>query len=119
MANATPRDTRAGFDAVSSDLNRIGEGVGDLGREREHQVPIERLGHAGEGIDPVACTAPFLESGDRRLGRPHPLGQLALGKAGFGAQVVDQLAEVEVLLDPCPRLGRRCALAVLDVFPSE
>ena len=42
----------------------------------------------------------------------------ALGKAGLGPQVVDQLTKVEVLLDPGPRLRRRGGLSVLDVFPS-
>lgn len=78
--------------------NSVGELVGHLGRERQHEMAIERRGQSGEGIDPVLRATALLQSRDHRLGCAHALGQLALTEPCFGSQVIDKLSEVEIEL---------------------
>ncbi len=57
-------------------------------------------------------------SSSREITDCHLLGQLALTETGFGAKVVDQLAESEVLLDTDSHLRIRVSPLVLDVVPA-
>ena len=83
----------------SGDLHGVLQAAGDRLREGHDEVAAERGGDAGEGVEPVAGAAAFLEAGDDGLGGAHPLGQGALAESCLGAQFVDQLAEREVLFD--------------------
>src|SRR5699024_3951573 len=107
------RDATFGL-ARSGDLNSVLEVRGDLLGERNDEVPVERSGDPGEGVDAVTCSPALLEPGDDRLGGAHPLCELALGEAGLRAQVVDELAEGEVLLDPGTGLGADGGALLLD-----
>lgn len=57
-------------------------------------------------------------SSHHRLGRAHPLRELALAEASLGAQIVDELAERQVLLNPGERLGVWSGALPLDVVPD-
>jgi hypothetical protein len=93
----------AGSPRRSADLDRAFSFAGTF-PGKDDQVPIERRRNPGERVDPFPGAAAFLDSRDHRLGGSHPLGKLAFAEPGFGAQVVDQLAERELLLDRGPRL---------------
>lgn len=69
----------------------------------------------------VAGPSTFLQAGDDRLRRSHPIGELALAEPDLGAQAVDELAECEILLDADLRLGCRLStlLRLLFFTPSQ
>ena len=102
----------------SGDLDGVLELGGDLLGERDDEVAVKGGGHSGEGVDAVARSPAFLETGDHRLGGAHPLGELALAEAGFGSQVVDELAEREVLFDTGAGVGIGPGALLLDVVPA-
>ena len=102
----------------SGDLDGVLELGGDLLGERDDEVAVKGGGHSGEGVDAVARSPAFLETGDHRLGGAHPLGELALAEAGLSAQVVDELPEREVLLDPGAGLDVDGGALLLDLVPA-
>ena len=92
-------------EVVSGYLDGVGELVGNLSRKRQDQVPVERGRDQGESVDPVLGPAAFLEARNHGLGGLHPLRKLALAQRNFGAHVVDELTEIEVLIGELKRLG--------------
>ena len=94
-----PRPRRSG------NPHGVGHLIRDLGRERQHHVPIERSRNASERVDPILRAAALLKPGDHRLGRAHPNSQLTLAQPSLGAQFIYELAKVKVLLDPRTHLS--------------
>ena len=95
---------------MSADVVEVGEG--------HDEVAAEGDGDASERVEAVPGAAPLLESGDHRLRRPHALRQSALRKAGFGSEVIDQLAQGEILLDLCSGRARNLASPRLHIIPT-
>ena len=61
-------------------------------------MPVESGRDPGERVQTVPGAAPLLEPRDDPLGGAHPFRELALAEPRLGAQVVDELAEREVVL---------------------
>src|SRR5262249_43605260 len=86
--------------------------------ERDDEVSTEGVGDASKGVDAVARPSTLLKAGDDRLRRSHPLRELALAEPGFGAQVVDELAQREILLNAGPRPSSRLSPLLLHIIPA-
>src|SRR5256885_2091941 len=80
------------------DLDAVFETGRNLLRERDDKVSVQRRGYSGERVETVLRTAPFFHSRDDGLRCSHPFGQRALAEARRGTQVVDELAECEILI---------------------
>ena len=73
---------------------------------------------AGEGVEAGAGAATFFEAGDDRLRGAHALGEFALCKASLAAEVVDELAEGEILFDGGARRWGSGSPCLFDVVPA-
>jgi len=62
-------------------------------------MPVQSTRNPGEGVQTIPGNASFLEPRDDRLGGAHPFRELSPAEPRLGAQVVDELAEREVVLD--------------------
>lgn len=90
----------------------------ELLRKRDDEMPIEPPSrHTRQGVDPVRAP-PLPRLARSPTGRAHPCDEFALAEPGLGAQVVDQLAQCEILLDRGARLVGRWPALVLAVIPT-